>query len=98
MKRPTSDQDCKMDPGPCFLGSNKAKTVVDCCFQKPFIGSSAPELQIETAFLCQDDLGSPGKTGTFILFYFLKIFIYLAVLGLSCSTQDLRCILEDLSL
>ena len=59
-----------MDPGPCFLGSNKAKIDVDCCFQKHFIGSSIPELKIEAAFLCQDDLGSPGKTGTFILFYF----------------------------
>ena len=87
-----------MDPGPCFLGSNKAKIDVDCCFQKHFIGSSIPELKIEAAFLCQDDLGSPGKTGTFILFYFFLIFIYLAVLGLSCSTQDLRCIMEDLSL
>ena len=78
MKRPTSDLDCKMDPRPCFLGSNKAKIDVNCFFQKPFIKSSAPELQIEAAFLCQDDLGSPGKTGTFILFNFLKyLFIWL---------------------
>ena len=61
-----------MDPRPCFLGSNKAKIDVNCFFQKPFIESSAPELQIEAAFLCQDDSGFPGKTGTFILFNFLK--------------------------
>ena len=25
------------------------------------------------------------------------LFLYLAVLGLSCSTQDLRCVMQDLS-
>ena len=29
---------------------------------------------------------------------FIKIFIYLAVLGLSCNMQDLHCIMQDLSL
>ena len=34
-----------------------------------------------------------------ILFaYYYKIFIYLAVLGLSCGTQDLHCTMRDLSL
>ena len=34
---------------------------------------------------------------TYISFHFVKyLFIYLAMLGLSCSTQDIYCIMQDL--
>ena len=34
---------------------------------------------------------------TYISFHFVKyLFIYLAVLGLSCSMQDIYCIMQDL--
>ena len=41
-------------------------------------------------------LKSKWAVSLLILFFFLKIFIYLAVLGLSCSIQDFSCGVWDL--
>ena len=41
--------------------------------------------------------GPPGKSLA-LLFKKKKKFIYLTVLGLSCSMQDLRCVIQDLLL
>jgi len=41
--------------------------------------------------------GPPGKSLA-LLFKKKKLFIYLTVLGLSCSMQDLRCVIQDLLL
>lgn len=45
----------KQTQRPVSIGNSE---VEDCCIQKPFMWSSAPELGTEAASLCQQQMGS----------------------------------------
>lgn len=62
-----SNLDCKMDPGPCLLGSDEAEIALECCVQEPLIPHSAPEVHTEAASWRQNDLDPPGKGESLVL-------------------------------
>lgn len=61
MKQSMSDLDCKMDPGPCLLGSDEAEIALECGVQEALIRRSAPEVHTEAASRRQNELDPPGK-------------------------------------
>lgn len=77
--RATSDLDCRMILGSCFLETGQLSQRWTVVFRSPLNEDFSPRLEIEAAFLYQSDLIIQAKIGCFILNDTISIVSFLIV-------------------